>query len=93
MNSSSLQQPADLAVVSKRSEEGVHFAIQPVENYMSQLLVIDGVSVRRDLDGRYCQMIYTVCWSSDKHKPAFGLQETGVNKRVATQRNRIVPSR
>jgi hypothetical protein len=55
MNSSSLQY-SNLAVVSKtkRRRSAVHFAIQPVENYMSQLLVIDGVSVRRDLDGRYC---------------------------------------
>jgi hypothetical protein len=29
-------------------------ALQQVEKHMNQLFVIDGVSVRRDFDGRYC---------------------------------------
>jgi hypothetical protein len=39
---------------------------------MSQLLVIDGVSVRRDLDGRYCL--------NDLHRAAGG--ESVINHRT-----------
>ncbi|AMO47599.1 KilA-N domain protein [Enterobacter sp. FY-07] len=38
----------------QRNGIAVPLAFQTVEKPMSQLLVIDGVSVRRDIDGRYC---------------------------------------
>lgn len=38
---------------------------------MNQLLVIDGVSVRRDLDGRYClNDLHRAAGSEERHKPS-----------------------
>lgn len=42
---------------------------------MNQLMTIDGVSVRRDLDGRYClNDLHRAAGAYDKHKPAFWLR-------------------
>jgi hypothetical protein len=38
---------------------------------MSQLLVIDGVSVRRDLDGRYClNDLHRAAGGEKRHQPS-----------------------
>ncbi len=48
--------PENECIVNKcqRTGSAVPLALQQVEKPMNQLFVIDGVSVRRDFDGRYC---------------------------------------
>lgn len=55
----------------QRSGIAVPLAFQTVEKPMSQLLVIDGVSVRRDIDGRYClNDLHRAAGGEKRHQPS-----------------------
>ncbi len=65
--------PENECIVNKcqRTGSAVPLALQQVEKPMNQLFVIDGVSVRRDFDGRYCL--------NDLHRAAVA---SGANERT-----------
>lgn len=65
--------PKNECIVNKcqRTGSAVPLALQQVEKPMNQLFVIDGVSVRRDFDGRYCL--------NDLHRAAVA---SGANERT-----------
>lgn len=65
--------PKNECIVNKcqRTGSAVPLALQLVEKPMNQLFVIDGVSVRRDFDGRYCL--------NDLHRAAVA---SGANERT-----------
>ena len=56
---------------SQRTGSADPLALQQVERPMNQLFVIDGVSVRRDLDGRFClNDLHRAAGGEKRHQPS-----------------------